>query len=386
MFKQFKARRKNAGRSFWLTLHAYFGLAAGGVFALAGLSGALLVFYPTLDEWLHPGWCAAAQGDGQPPAYEALLQSLRRAEPERSGAWRIEAPEQGRCTLTARYYQPAETKHLAFAPLLATLDTGSGQVLRRAFWGGTAMTWLYDLHYALLLDRPGKIVMALIGAAWLLSLLSGLILWWPKSGKISKALALKRNAGPARLNYDLHKLAGAYGAVVMLVLALTGAALEVPQYFNPMLNAVWPLKETPKPHSKSFDGAVRISADQAAAGLAVFPQAELRWLETPDGEAGSYRVNMRQPGEPGRRFPKTNVWIDQYSGAVLAVDDPGGFPVSNGILAWLHPLHSGEAFGLPGRCLVLIAGLLCPLLLVTGWIRWLQKRRAKYLKRSALLR
>jgi uncharacterized iron-regulated membrane protein len=45
--------------------------------------------------------------------------------------------------------------------------------------------------------------------------------------------------------------------------------------------------------------------------------------------------------------------------------------------AWLHPLHNGEAFGLPGRVLACIAGILPTLLFVTGWLRWRQKKRAR---------
>ena len=47
---------------------------------------------------------------------------------------------------------------------------------------------------------------------------------------------------------------------------------------------------------------------------------------------------------------------------------------------WLSKLHSGQAFGWTGRILVFITGLICPLLFVTGLIRWLQKRRAKSAK------
>ena len=44
-----------------------------------------------------------------------------------------------------------ETK--AFAPLMVSIDPFSLQVRASRLWGDTAMTWLYDLHYALLLDR-----------------------------------------------------------------------------------------------------------------------------------------------------------------------------------------------------------------------------------------
>lgn len=41
-------------RKFWLKLHLYIGLGAGGLFVLSSLTGSLLVFYKTIDEWLNP--------------------------------------------------------------------------------------------------------------------------------------------------------------------------------------------------------------------------------------------------------------------------------------------------------------------------------------------
>ena len=44
-----KSRRK-----LWLRVHLYLGLFAGAVFVLIGLTGSLLAFKFSLDEWLNP--------------------------------------------------------------------------------------------------------------------------------------------------------------------------------------------------------------------------------------------------------------------------------------------------------------------------------------------
>ncbi len=153
--------------------------------------------------------------------------------------------------------------------------------------------------------------------------------------------------------------------------------LEVPEYANPLIDYFSALRPAPKPLSVDT-GSARISLDDAVRiGQQLFPDAQLRWIETPDGNTGSYRINLYQPGEPGRRFPKSNVWVDQYSGRILAIANPRSFAAGDTLIGWLHPLHSGEALGMPGRLSVLIAGLICPLLFVTGLLRWLQKRRVK---------
>lgn len=73
------------------------------------------------------------------------------------------------------------------------------------------MTFIYDLHYRLLLGETGGIVLGWTGFALLALLLSGLWAWWPR-GSWAKALRLKRHAHRSALR-DWHKLAGLSGSV-----------------------------------------------------------------------------------------------------------------------------------------------------------------------------
>jgi uncharacterized iron-regulated membrane protein len=127
-------------------------------------------------------------------------------------------------------------------------------------------------------------------------------------------------------------------------------------------------------------GAKRITADQAvSAALVVFPTAKLRWIEAPITLEDVYVLRLQQPDEPSQRFPKTFVWIDQFSGEVLASRDALKQSSADVFFDWLHPLHNGEAFGLAGRLFAFLTGCLPVALLLTGWIRWRQKRKASWL-------
>ncbi|MBL6987379.1 MAG: PepSY domain-containing protein [Methylobacter sp.] len=371
--------RKQTLRRRWLAAHLYLGIIFGSVFAVTGMTGSLLVFYIELDEILNPELQVVFAQTQPRLSYEAIFQALQRAEPDRQSAWRLEIPADPQRMLSARYYKPKETEHAPFAPLMVSIDPYRGEVVKRRFWGRFAMTWIYDLHYMLLFDQAGKIMMAIIGGMLLVSMASGIYLWWPSPHKWRTALSVKLGASPERITYDLHKTAGVYSLIVILILALTGIALEIPEYVNPLIDAASPLRPLPKPHSHSQAAHNnRITLDQAVAkAQRLFPDARLCWIETPQSDNGSYRINLRQSFEPSQRFPKTNVWVDQYNGEILAVNDPKYFSGGDRLISWLHPLHSGEAFALPGRLLVLVTGLLCPLLLLTGMLRWWQKRRAK---------
>ncbi|WP_238527248.1 PepSY-associated TM helix domain-containing protein [Methylomonas methanica] len=371
------AQHKRAIRQQWLAVHLYLGLSLGLLLSVIGITGSLLVFYLELDEVLNPELAIAEPSAPRLP-YQTIFNAIRQAEPDRPNGWRLEIPDNPRRVITARYYKPRETEQLGFAPLLLSVHPQTGEVLKQRFWGQFAMTWLYDLHYTLLLAASGKIVMAVVGGCLLVSLLSGLYLWWPSAGKWRSALGIKSKAGKQRLTYDLHKVAGVYGFIAMLALALTGIALEIPDYVNPLIGYFSPLQQQSAAKSQIVEQSAAITLDRAVAiARQRFPQAELAWIETPHGRDGCYRINLYQSGEPSRRFPKTNVWIDQYSGRVIRVNDPFTETAGDTLIHWLHPLHSGEALAMPGRLLVLAAGLSCPLLFVTGVMRWLQKRSGR---------
>lgn len=370
-------------RPFWLNLHLYLGLSAGLIFTIVGLTGSLLVFYVEIDEFINPLLHISEVQTTHPKPYEDILQALRTKHSERDKAWRLEIPRHPQAMMMARYYKPAETEHLHFAPLFAWVNPYTAEVVSSRFWGQTVMTWLYDLHYTLLLDLTGKTIMACIGGVLLISLGTGVYLWWPSAEKVKSALVFKRYASSARFNYDLHKINGIYSLIFLLLLILSGILLELPDFFNPGINRLSPLYEAKPNLSRYQNGVIRISVDQAVAiAQQQFPNASLRWIETPKGQDGSYRIMFYQYGEPSKRFPKSIVWVDQYSGNVLEIKNPVNNSFGDTFLNWLHPLHSGEIAGLIGRWLVFFLGFIPAILYVTGFIRWRQKYNAIKMKRT----
>lgn len=372
-------------RERWRLAHLWLGWGLGGLFALFGLSGSLLVVYPELDALLNPALIWRPE-QGCIRAWEPVLQALQRAEPGRERGWRIELPEGGCGSVTARYLRPPERDGAFFAPRLVSLRADTLEPVAQRYWGETAMTWLFDLHYTGLAGATGRSVVGLLGLLLAASLISGLVLWWPRSrAQWRSAWRPKPDAGAARRTWDRHRLVGLYGAPLLLLLALTGALLALPDWVDPLVTHLSPPLPVPTAHSTPPTAdAARIPLDRAlAAAQARFPGAQARWVDTPDGPEGVYRVRLQQPGEPSRRFPKTWVLVDAYSAEVLGVRDPREQGAGDGFLAWLHPLHNGEVAGWTGRIAVLLIGLTLPYLWITGLRRWWDRSRGR---RAALAR
>lgn len=356
-------------------LHLWLGLFLGAFVLVSGVTGAALVFYVEIDEALVRE-LRAIPSDARPGSWQGVYEALQRDHPERNGAWRIEVTGDGG-PIPVRYHDPVETRGELFAPLMLWLDPRDYRTIRSGFWGEYPTTWLYKLHWQLLAGQTGATMMGLAGIAMLVLLVSGLVAWWPRRGYLRNALRWKPRAVPVRRLYDIHKLTAIASVLILFVVVPTGVMLEFPQHTRPLLERASPLFASPE-MSVAPDGRTPLPLDKLVSrAQARFPDGELAWIETPGNATSPVRLTLARPTEPSRRFPRTNVWIDPYSGTILAVRDGTKETGGDVVLNWLHPLHAGEALGLLGRLLVLFSGLATASLVVTGVWRFLLRNPPK---------
>ena len=86
---------------------------------------------------------------------------------------------------------------------------------------------------------------------------------------------------------------------------------------------------------------------------------------------------MQQPHDVYERGD-TNVYVSMTDGSVLDTRSLFGTTAGDAFLGWQRPLHTGEVFGVPGKLLVLVLGLVPVFLGATGIYLWLwRKLRAR---------
>jgi len=347
-------------------LHLWLGLSLGLLFVLLGLTGSALVFYTEIDGWLNPVVPVETSAE---PDWNRAVATVRTAFPDKAGPWRFEVTGEAG-PIPARYYNPPETAGRDFAPMMVWLSPDAAQVVRKDYWGDYAMTFLYDLHYRLLLGKMGGTILGYAGIALFVLLMTGLWAWWPR-GSWRKALRYKAGSSRSRTLRDIHKLSGLWGLSLLLMLTVTGVMLELPDESDAVLAAtIGPVDAMPKPGSHDWQGPQIPLTQAMARARATLPSARIAWVEVPGAGDGAFKLRMALPGDPSDRFPHSFVWVDQYSGRVLAVTDARTAGASTTINNWVHPLHDGSAGGLPLRLLVLLAGLVPLILFITGWMRW----------------
>jgi uncharacterized iron-regulated membrane protein len=355
-------------------IHLWLGLTLGLLFVLLGLTGSALVFYVAIDDALHPAARSRASDAPAPdwtsPAWDRALATARTRWPDPQGRWSFEATGEGGA-IPARYYPPSGHHGHHAAREMVWFSADGGRVLRAEPWGGYLMSWLYELHMHLLAGETGRQVVGWSGVVMLVLLLTGVIAWWPK-GSWAKALAFKRNAAPIRRLHDLHKLVGVWSAGVLIVLVATGALLSLPDVKASLLAP----DPVPGPRSAGGTGAQIPIVQALSAAQRALPGAQLAFIDVPGSEAEPFRVRVQVPGDPHRRFPGSFVFVDQYSGRVLAVHDVRRGNAGTSVSRWIRPLHDGSIGGTPVRVLAVLIGFTPAILFVTGLLHWQRRRRA----------
>lgn len=362
MSKQSLSWRKMARR-----IHLWLGLSLGIIFVLLCLSGGVLVYYTQIDAWLHP---QIAHTPKQPIDYNNALNTLRAKFPDKAGPWRFEVtPEQQ--VIPARYYNPQETQEQGFAPMMVWMSADGSTLLRQSFWGDYLVTWLYNLHFTLLLGSTGTIIVGYLGLGCVLLLLTGLIAWWPKPGFWVRQLRFKRRAALLGILYDWHKTIGLLILLPLLILTLTGVMLALPKQTNTILG--WTLDEvtTANRPTETLIFKQSISVNQAVKiAQAQLPNARLAWIETPSVTQGYYRLRMQVMVDKSTRFPHSYIDINPQSGEVVKLFDLNQQGVSNHVKNWLHPLHNGSVGGTALQVLWVIVSFASLILVWLGYYRW----------------
>ena len=366
-------------RKFWLKLHLYIGLFGGGLFVLMSLTGSFLVFYKAIDEWLNPSLMTKS-GKGTYRPLNEIVSAAKAAGPVGGVLDSIEWPSH-RHGVFLTWYKVQTDNVDKFRWLQVTIDPYTAAVLTKdREWGGYLVSFIYNLHQSLMMDDPGETIVGFVAIALLLSIITGLYLWWPRPGRLRQALTFTLRGSVIRRHYELHKLSGFYSAIILGMLAFTGVYLVFGDYVVPIVRLFSPVQELSEDRvvqSLPDAGAEPLSAEQAVAlARQVFPEGELRYLGLPQEVQGVYYVALHQPGEVRASGGESQVWLDQYSGKVLRVHDWNRFTAGETFLAWLFPLHNGEAFGLTGRWIVFVAGFVPLLLYVTALRMWWLKRTA----------
>lgn len=374
-------------KKVWFQLHWVFGISAGLVLALMGVTGATLSFQDEILRALNPASLTVEKrAEGVLPMDE-LIHRIESAEPGKKVAFvwvTLDSDDAGRIFYTPK---PGERRGES-----RYVDPYTAQFLP-APAGEGFFNFVMQLHRFLAAGEVGKQITAACTLILLYLCLSGLYLRWPR-----KALNWHtwltfdwRKQGRA-FNWDLHAVAGTWCLVFYLMAALTGLYWSYDWYRGGLFKL---LDDAPAGQAKGPRGGGKRGPAPEGPPPVVDPSAVWATIEQTGGQR-MIAYNLRLPpvkGQPATVFyllddaaherAFNEMTIDPASGKLLADKRYNDSAFGKQLLTSVYALHVGSYFGLTGRILMMLASLSMPLFFITGWLLYLDRRRKKRAAQAA---
>lgn len=357
-------------------LHWFFGISAGLVLALMGITGAAVSFQDEILRTLNPSVLhVEKQIAGVLPPAELVekiesasgkIVSMLWVETDSGNAARVifTAPP-GERRGQMRYFDPYTAEFM-------------GDVTGQDFFG-----LMLQLHRFLAMGDTGRQITGACTLILVFFCLSGLYLRWPRQWKSWRAwLTLDWKKKGRSFNWDLHSVAGTWCLVFYLLAALTGLSWSY-EWYNKGLTRL--LSDSPQ------NERVRSGRGPAPSGPAPTADYAAMWSSIYSAAGpGLSSYNVRMPpvaGQPATVFyllkdsphdqARNQITLDPVTGAVSRHDRYSDKSLKAQLLTSIYALHVGSYFGLLGRIILTIAALSMPLFFVTGWLLYLDRRRKK---------
>ncbi|WP_018605785.1 PepSY domain-containing protein [Uliginosibacterium gangwonense] len=363
-------------REIVFQLHWFVGIFAGSVLLLIGLSGALLAFREELLNVFNPGVFKVAVREEEALSPQAVLTRLR----EQTGEDVV------MLTLSAT---PGDSVRAQLAPkagerkgAIVYADPYTAQVLSEP--RGTAFfEWVERLHRWLLLPRDaGRIVAGGLALLLLGLIVTGVYLRWPRKAMSPRSwLMINPRLKRRPFIWALHAVVGTWVLPVWRGLAATGIYWS----FDSVRSTV-----------DGWAGAQR-AADtkkgkkvQTGTSPGVLPDISLAWHSFNTHAQAWTLASVRLPKEDAPTLDiswlaadavheraRNRMRIDLQEGHVSQDERFNDQSAGKRALAAIYPLHMGSYFGLVGRIVVTLSALALPLLTITGYLLYLQRRRMR---------
>lgn len=242
---------------------------------------------------------------------------------------------------------------------------------------------ILELHVNLLLGEVGRYIVDFSTLIFLVMLISGIILWWPKNKAARKQrfwFKWKQGLKWKRKNYDLHNILGFYASWIVIFIALTGLAwgftwMDKAIYF--VSSGGQEYKEWKEVESSSDS---TLFAEEGIEDRIYFDMIkrynkpyESVYLYYPVETKASYSGYVNPSSKTW--YKSSNFFYDKRTGEFLDSENPDDMNGGQYVRNMYYDIHIGKILGLPGQFLVFFASLIVASLPITGFYIWYGRRK-----------
>ena len=376
-------------RKIFRNIHLWLSVPFGILITLICFSGAALVFEKEVLELCHRELYFVKKVEAAPLPMEQLMTKVAATLPDSVSVTGVNISSD-----PERAYQVTLSKPRR-ASMYVDQYTGeiTGKYERAPFFN-----FMFRMHRWLLDSMKqdggifwGKMIVGTSTLMFVFVLISGVVVWWPRTRKALKnSLKIVANKGWRRFWYDLHVAGGMYALVFLLAMALTGLTWSFQWYRtgfyktfgvevqpsmghgNAAANATAKGgKRDGKPEGREGRGAHRYSPytnwQQVYEQLAE-ANPDYKQISVSDGSASVAVPRFgNQRGTDRYKFNPRNGEITETT-LYKDLDNSGK------IRGWIYSVHVGSWGGMLTRILTFVAALIGASLPLTGYYLWIRKK------------
>lgn len=387
----FMNRMEEIMKKIFRQIHLWLSVPFGLIIALICFSGAMLVFENEVVELVRHELYYVKKVETVPLSVDRLLEEVELTLPDSVSVTGISIFPDPERTWQVNLSRPHR------ASMYVDPYTGEikGKYERPAFF-----VTMFRLHRWLLDSMRaedgvfwGKMIVGFSTLLFVVVLISGIVIWWPRTRKALKnSLSISVGRGFRRFWYDLHVAGGMYALLFLLAMALTGLTWSFGWYRTGFYKVFGVEVQQGGAHGGA---ALRGGRGSGQSGKnvshsssyvcwqQVYEQLALnnpgyKQITLSNGVANvSFNTFGNQRASDRYKFNPHNGKIDEV---VLYKDAEK----AGKIRGWIYSVHVGSWGGMLTRLLTFIAALIGATLPLTGYYLWIRRIWRKKLRVSGI--
>ena len=361
------------------TIHLWLGLTSGLVVFILAVTGCIYAFQSEIQNLTQPYRFVEQQDKSfrPPSALKAIAEGLLPKKHIHAVLYRgtNEAAQVIFYNIEPDYYY-----------YLVYLNPYNGEVLKVKDMETDFFQFILQGHFYIWLPPSiGQPIVATATLIFVIMLITGIILWWPKNTAAAKQrFTIRWNGRWGRKNYDLHNVFGFYVLSSALVLALTGL--------------VWGFQWFAEAWHKTAGGEKSLAYEEPVSDTAALtnmdaPAIDKVWYKMKEEYKNAKSIEVHIPttetspvasnaNPDGSTYWQTDYrYFDQYTLKEQSVSHIygrfGNASNADKLFRMNYDIHTGAVIGLPGKMLMFFASFICASLPVTGIMIWWGRRMKK---------
>ncbi len=372
-------------RKFNRWIHLWLGLLSGIIIFIVSITGSIYVFKDEITNSLEP-WRFVNRQDAAFASPSRLIDSAKLYVIDKEPTGITYNGKGGAAAVGFWYSDKNKSSYevVYLNPYTAELIKKTSPMIKGKF---DFFSFILHGHRALWL--PYKIGRPIVGVGvilFVIMLISGLILWWPRKWTkkgLNRNLTIK-NYTYKRFTHDLHNVLGFYVFLFAIVLALTGLTwtftwMDKAFYFVTSFGGTKTEQMTPHSLIENSDKSIQDSVN-------VLDMALLKALdEEPDPERIYIYPSYKAKDDPikiyfykynKRYYHRNSYYYDQYTLDPIRVlgDRYDEAVAADKLHLMIYDIHTGGIGGLPGKVFAFLVSLICASLPITGFLIWRHKK------------